>query len=85
MDCSVPGCERRAISNVGRNDEFHFCGDHSRAWGYYYQGFRKASGFVCDGRIHRKNWDEAMREFLEHCRMEIVGMEQLAMGILGER
>ena len=79
MKCSVLGCKEKAITSVGKNDEFHFCRDHWRAWSYYYHGFRKASGFGCDGLIHPQNWREAMKEFLEHCRGEIAALEQLGI------
>jgi len=79
MNCSVPSCNDETTTSVGRNDEFHFCRAHGRAWHYYYHGFRKASGFGCDGLIHSKNWHEAMKEFLEFCQIEIIALEQLGI------
>lgn len=79
LKCSVPDCPEKVTTSFGKNNEFHFCKDHYRAWGYYYHGFRKASGYGCDGLIHPKNWNEAMKEFLEHCRVEIVALRQLGI------
>ncbi len=78
--CSVSGCDEKTTSSVGKNDEYHFCRDHNRAWSYYYHGFRRGKGFGCDGLLRiKKVWEPAMREFLEHCRKEIVALKQLGI------
>lgn len=79
MKCSVLGCGEKAVGSVGKNDEFHFCRDHRRAWGYYRMGFYRGRGFRCDGLVRKKVWDEAMKEFLRDCRVEVSALKQLGI------
>ena len=82
MKCMVEGCPEDATEVIGKNDEIHLCGSHKAAWGYFRVGFYRSRGISCDGLLHMKVWSEAMKEFLEYCRIEIVGRNQLIEGIL---
>jgi len=77
IKCSVEGCGEKVTTSLGKGDEFHFCRHHNTAWGYFHRGFYAGRGFGVDGLVRRKVWDEAMREFLEHCWTEIIALEQL--------
>lgn len=80
--CIVEGCNTEATTRVGGNDEYSFCGDHSTAWGYYRGGYYEAKGFGGDGLLHKKEWDKAMKAFLEWCRVEVVACTQIANAII---
>jgi len=82
MKCMVKGCPGESTKTLGKNDEINLCGSHRNAWGYFRNGFYRSRGIGCDGLVHMKLWNEAMREFFEHCSKEIAGRNQLIEGIL---
>jgi len=79
LKCSVEGCGEKVTTSLGKDAEVHFCRVHYTAWGYFHRGFYAGRGFGVDGLIRRRVWDEAMREFLKHCRTEVVALKQLGI------
>lgn len=84
MNCIVEGCDGKSTSTVGEKDKYVFCGAHRKAWGYYHSGYldKHYGNYGRHGRLNKKLWSEAMEGFLEHCRVEIAALTQIAEAIL---
>ncbi|MBA7605560.1 hypothetical protein ES703_12693 [subsurface metagenome] len=86
MNCLVEGCNRESTRTVGSKDDYHFCSQHREAWGHYHSGYldKHYGNYDRHSRLNKKLWDEAMKGFLEHCRVEIVACTQITEALIRE-
>lgn len=78
MKCDVEGCLEDGSHTLGSDNSHHLCAAHREAWGYFHRGYSCAYGRQNNRRLSRKFWDRAMADFLEWCRIEIVGCTIIA-------
>ena len=81
MKCSVEGCDQEATNEPEGSDEFKLCAEHWSRWGDFRAGYYDGhyGNFERHGRLNRKLWRAAMLAFLDHCRSEIIALEQLGI------
>ncbi len=83
MKCIVEECGEKSTGTVGSKDEYALCGAHRKAWSYYHSGYldKHYGNYDRHGRLNKKLWNEAMKGFLEHCRIEIVALAEIAEAV----
>lgn len=85
MKCSVEGCNQESTNQPVGSDEFKLCPAHWPRWGDFGAGYFDGhyGNYDRHGRLNKKLWRDAMLAFLEHCRIEIAALTEIAEATSG--